>query len=164
MEINGREVRAIGWMIIKHLPAELLQGAPSFFGNRKKSDVPGLDCTEDARRCPNCSHSKACVCRAVCGRAFLWNRTIPRESLSLRQDNLRSHRPAENEHLAPHPRRDFQSVQLSSLTTWQGPTYNCMRQLFNITLNTRSQWSAVTGARTICANVLYSVDGLRNIL
>ena len=25
MEITGREVRAIGWMVIKHLPAELLQ-------------------------------------------------------------------------------------------------------------------------------------------
>ena len=31
---------------------------------------------------------------------------------------------------------------ISVLTTWQGPTYNCMRQFFNITLNTRNQWSA----------------------
>ena len=30
----------------------------------------------------NCSHNKACVCRAVCGRALSCIRTIPRESLS----------------------------------------------------------------------------------
>ena len=60
----------------------------------------------------NCSRSKACVCRAVCEHTLSCNKTIPRESLPLRQDNLRSHRPAENEkHLAPHSRLDSQSAQ-----------------------------------------------------
>ena len=60
----------------------------------------------------NCSCSKACVCRAVCGRALSCNRIIPRENLLLRQDNLRSHRPAENEHhLVPHSQRYSHSTQ-----------------------------------------------------
>ena len=33
----------------------------------------------------NCSRSKACVCRTICGSALLCNRTIPRESLPLRR-------------------------------------------------------------------------------
>ena len=67
----------------KRLPARYTL----IFGNRKKSDGArsGLygGCSKMSQW--NCS----CVCRAVCGRA------IPRESLSLQQDNLRSHRLAE---------------------------------------------------------------------
>ena len=69
------------------------------FGNRKKSDGArsGLygGCSKMSQW--NCSSSETCVCRAVCGRALSCNRTIPRESLPLRKDNLRSHRPVENE-------------------------------------------------------------------
>ena len=83
----------------KSLPAR----CSFIFGNRKKSDSArsGLygGCSKMSQW--NFSRSKACVCRAVCGRALSCNRTIPRESLPLRQDNLRSHRPAENEQLAP---------------------------------------------------------------
>ena len=43
----------------------------------------------------NCSCSKACVFQTVCGRVLSCNRTTPRESLPLRQDNLRFHRSAE---------------------------------------------------------------------
>ena len=69
------------------------------FENRKKSDGvrSGLygGCTKMSQW--NCSGSNACVCRAVCGRALSCNKIIPRESLPLRQDNLRSHWPAEND-------------------------------------------------------------------
>ena len=83
-------------------------------GNRKKSDGArsGLygGCSKMSQW--NCSRSKDCACRALCGRALWCSRTIPRESLPLRQDNLRSHRPVENEkHLASHIRRDSQSAQ-----------------------------------------------------
>ena len=83
----------------KRLPARY-----SFvFGNRKKSDGSrsGLDggCSKMSQW--NCSRSKACVSQTVCGRALKCNRTLTRESLPLRQENLSSHRPAENEeHLA----------------------------------------------------------------
>ena len=80
--------------LAKHLP-----GRCSFiFGNQKKSDGTrsGLygGCTNMSQW--NCSCSKACVCRTVYRHALSCNRIIPCESLSLRQDNLRSHRPAEN--------------------------------------------------------------------
>ena len=69
------------------------------FGNRKKSDDArsGLygGCSKMFQW--NYSRSKACVCRAVCGLALPCNRTISHESLPLRLDNLKSHRPAENE-------------------------------------------------------------------
>ena len=72
----------------KHLPAR----CSFIFGNRKKSDgvKSGLygGCSKMSQW--NCSHRKACVCRAVCGRALLCNRTIPRESLPLWKDNVRS--------------------------------------------------------------------------
>ena len=68
------------------------------FGNRKKSDCARSSlyggCSKMSQW--NCSRRKAFVCRAVCGRALSCNRKIPNESLPLRQDNLRSHWPAEN--------------------------------------------------------------------
>ena len=77
----------------KRLPARC-----SIFGNRKRSDGArsGMygGCSKLSQW--NCSRSKACVCRTVYGRALSCNRTIPRESLPLRQDNLRSHRSAGN--------------------------------------------------------------------
>ena len=92
----------------------------------------------------NCSRSKACVCQAVLRCALLCNRTIPRESLSLLQDNLRSHRPAKKL-TTPRTSQSAEfsidtalATAISALTTWQGLTYNWMRQLFNITLNTRN--------------------------
>ena len=128
----------------------------------KSPTVPDPDCTEDARRCPNgiLTH-KACVC----GRALSCNRTIPRESLPLRQDNLRSHRPAKNEqHLAPHSQPESHSYLC---------TYEVTRsdvQLHGVTFrhHTERQKPMIgckkTGARTVCTNVLYFLDGLRNTL
>ena len=59
------------------------------FGNRKKSDGArsGLygGCSKTSQW--NNSRSKACICLAECGRALSCNRTIPHESLLLRQDN-----------------------------------------------------------------------------
>ena len=57
------------------------------FGKRKKYDDARFTlyggCSKMSRW--KCSSSKAWVCRAVCGRALLCNRTISRESLPLRQ-------------------------------------------------------------------------------
>ena len=82
------------WSFSKHLPAR----CSFIFGNRKKSGGvrSGLygGCSKMSQW--NYSCSKACVCWAVCRRALSCNRTIPRENLPLRQDNLRSHWPAEN--------------------------------------------------------------------
>ena len=79
----------------KRLPAR----CAFIFGNRKKSDSARSalygGCSNLFQW--NYSRSKACVWRTVCGHALSSNRTIPRESLPLGQDNLRSHRPAENE-------------------------------------------------------------------
>ena len=36
------------------------------------------------------------------------------------------------------------ATTISGLIMWQGPTHSCMRQLFNITLNTRNQWLSAT--------------------
>ena len=113
----------------------------------------------------NCSRSKACVCRAVCGRALSCNRTISRESLPLRQDNLRTHRPAENElHFAPRSRRDSQSAQpcpqlslnllrdkIQRTPSWGNFQHHTEHQKLIIGCNK-------TGARTVCANVLYFLD------
>ena len=78
----------------KRLPAR----CSFIFWNRRKSDGArsGLygGCSKISQW--NCSLSKACTCRAVCGRALSCSRRIPRESLPLREDNLSYHRPAEN--------------------------------------------------------------------
>ena len=78
----------------KHLPAR----RPLIFWKQKKSDGArsGMygGCSKMSHL--NCSFRKACVYRAVCGCALSCNRTIPRDSLPLRPDNLTSHRHAEN--------------------------------------------------------------------
>ena len=113
------------------------------FGNRKKSDDArsGLHggCSKMSQW--NCSRSKACVYRTVCGDALSCIRTIPRVSLPLRQENLRSHRPEKTNNIS---HLTVMATAISAFTTWQGPTYNCMRQPFNITLTTRNQWLAAT--------------------
>ena len=123
------------------------------FENRKKSDGTRHEmyggCSKMSQW--NCSLSKACVCRAVCGCALSCNRTIARESLPLRQDNLRSHRPAKNKtkHLVPL------TVGGILIRHSHGHSYLCTHHAkrsdvqlhevtLNIALNTRNQWLAAT--------------------
>ena len=145
----------------KRLPASSF----FIFGNRKKSDGAwsGLyrGCTKMTQW--NCSHSKACVCLAVWGCAFSCNRTIPHESLSLRQDNLRSHLPANNtSHLTVGGILNRHSHGHSYLCTYHVTRSDIQlhETIFNITLNTRNQWQLEeNSAWTVCANVLYFLDG-----
>ena len=79
----------------KRLPAR----CSFIFSNREKSDGARSwlygGCSKMSQW--NCSHSKECVCQAVCRCVWSCNRKISRKSLPLQQDNLRSHWPAENE-------------------------------------------------------------------
>ena len=98
----------------------------------------------------NCSRSKACVCRAVCGRALSCNRTIPRESLPLRQNNPRSHRPAETNdtpHLSAGGTLNRHSHGHSYLCTYHviRPDVQLLETIFNITLNNRNQQNRCAG-------------------
>ena len=143
------------------------------FGNRKNSDdarsgVYG-GCSKMSQW--NCSRSKACVCRTVFEHALSCNRTIPRESLSLRQDNLKSHRPVENEqHLAPHSRRDSQLVQPSPQLSLHLPRDKVRRTTAwgNFKYHTEHQKPMIgynkTGARTVCAKGLHFLNGPRGFL
>ena len=74
----------------KRLPAR----CSIIFETGKSPTVPGPDCTEHARRCPN---GIAHAARLVSTGQYAHVRccTIPCESLPPRQDDLRSHRPAE---------------------------------------------------------------------
>ena len=120
----------------KRLPAR----CSFIFGNRKKSDGvrSGLygGCSKMSQW--NCSHNKALACRAVCGRAFPCNRTIPREGFlnifRLQKTNYTSHLTVSgilNRHSHGNSYLCIYHVTRSDI--------NCMRQLFNITLNTRNQ-------------------------
>ena len=144
------------WSFAKRLPAR----CSFIFRNKKSPTVPGPDCTEDARRCPNgIAHaSKACACWVVCGRALSCNRKIARESLPLLQDNVRSHRMQKtnntshlivggilNRHLPRDKVRRTTSWRNFHRTEHQKPMIGCNR----------------TGAWTVCANVLYFLVGLR---
>ena len=120
------------------------------FGNSKKSDCArsGLYGGWSKMLEWNYSRSKAYVCRVVRGRALSCSRTIPREIVRLRKDNLRSHWPAENElHIASHSRSVRFSIgtamvtDISAQTMWQGPTYNCMRHF------STSHWTSETNDR-----------------
>ena len=101
--------------------------------NRKKSDGArsGLygGCSKMSQW--NCSCSRVCVCQAVCGRALSCNKTIPRKSLPLQQDNLLACRkqitPCTSQS-AGFSIATAMATAISALTTRQGPTYNCMRQ------------------------------------
>ena len=144
----------------KHLPAR----CSFIYGNRKKFEVArsGLCGGFSKMSQWNCSRSKACLCRAVCGYALSCNRTIPRESLmALRQDNLRSHRPAEN--LAPHSRRDSQSAQPWPQLSLHLPCDKVRRTTAWGNFST-SHWTPETNDRlqqNRCANILYFLDDLR---
>ena len=103
--------------------------------------MPGLDCTEDARRCPHgIAHAGRLVSTGQYADVHCCARTIPRESLPIRQDNLRSHRPAGN---------------VGGILNWHshGHSYLCTyhmtmsdaqlhEAIFNTTLSNRNQWSA----------------------
>ena len=54
------------------------------------------------------------------------------------------------------------ATDISALPTWQGPTYNCMRQFWTShrTPETNDRLQE-TGARTVCTYALYFLDGLR---
>ena len=68
----------------------LLVRCSFIFGNRKKSDgarsVLYGGCSKMSQ-C-NCLRSKACVCRAVCGRTLSCNRTIPRKEYVARMNEF----------------------------------------------------------------------------
>ena len=113
----------------------------------------------------NCSRSKAYVCRAVCGRALSGCITIPRGSLPLRLDNLTSHRPAENEytsHLTVCGILNRHSHGHSYLCTYQ-VTRSDIQLLDAISNITEDQKPMIgcnkTGARTVCAYIVYFLDG-----
>ena len=150
----------------KRLPAR----CSFIFGNRKKSDGArsGLygGCSKMSQW--NCSCSKSCVCRGVCRHALSCNRTIPSESLPLQQDNLRFHRPAENKWcLTSHSRWDSQSAQPSPQLSLHLPSDKVRRTTAwgNFQYHTEHQKPMIdcnkTGAWTLCANILYFLDGLR---
>ena len=114
----------------------------------------------------NCSRCKACVCRAVCRCAVSCNRTIPRESLPFRQDNLRSHRLQKTNntsHLTVggilNRHRPGHSYLCTYHVTRSDPQLH--EQLFNITQHQKPMISCnKTDARIVCTNVLYFLNGL----
>ena len=116
----------------------------------------------------NCSRRKACACRAVCGRALSCNRTNPRKSLPLRQDNLRSHRlyrkriTLRTSQSAVFSIGTAKATAISALTTLQGSTYNCMRHFHHTKHKKPMIGCNKTGARTVLANVIYFLDDLSN--
>ena len=146
----------------KHLPAM----CSFIFGNRNKSDGARFGLYGGCSKMSHCS--KACVCRAVCGRAFSCNRTIPRESFPLRQDNqdliglqktnntshltvggiLNRHRHDHNYLCTCHVTRS--DVQLHEATF----QHHTEHQKLMIGCNK-------TGARIVCADVLYFLNVLR---
>ena len=81
-----------------HLQGIYQQGAPSFLETGKSLMVPGPNCTEDARRCPNeIAHAARLMSARQYADRHCHNRTTAHESLPLRQDNIKSHWPAEKE-------------------------------------------------------------------
>ena len=126
--------------------------------------MPSPDCTEDVRICPNgIANAAIRVCWAVCGRALPCNRTIPRESLPLRQDNLSSHRPAKKTNNTLHLTVGG-SLNRQSRGHCYLCTYHVTRSDVQLYEETFQQKPIIvcnkTGTRTVFANVLYFPDGL----
>ena len=100
----------------------------------KSLTMPDPDSTKDARRCRIAIAHAAFLVPACSMRTCIvvQQNNIPRESLPLRQDNLRSHRPAENNtsHLTVCGILNRHSHGHSYLCIYHvtNPTYNCMRQ------------------------------------
>ena len=83
---------------LHHLRSVYQQVAPSFLETGKSPTVPDPNCMEDARRCLNgIAHASRLVFAGQYTDMHCHARTIPRKSLPLRKDNLRSHWPGENE-------------------------------------------------------------------
>ena len=131
---------------LHHLRSVYQQGAPSFLETGKSPMVSGSDCTEDVRRCPNgITHAARVVstgqyadmhCHTTeqfHSKACLFGK-ITYDLIGLQKTNNTSHLTVGT----------AMTTSLSALTTWQCPTYNWIRQFFNITLSSRNQWSAAT--------------------
>ena len=107
--------------------------------------------TEDARRCPNgfahvarlvstrqyadvhCRETEQFHARACLFAKRTWDLIACRKRITPRTSQS-----------AVFSIGTVMVTAISALTTRQGPTYNCMREVFNITLNPRNQWSAAT--------------------
>ena len=132
---------------LHHLRSACQQGAPSFFGNRKRPTVPGPDCTEDVLRCPNrIAHAARLLsagqyadvhCRVTKqfhARACLFGK-ITSDLIGLQKRNNTSHLTVggilrRHSHLCTyHVTRSDEQLH---------------KALSNIILNTRNQWSAAT--------------------
>ena len=115
------------------------QGAPSFLEIGKGPTVSGLDCTEDARICPNgIAHAARLVsdgqyadviCRAteqfharIC---FFGKIDLTLDLIGLQETNNTSHLTVGgilNRYSCGH------RYLCTKVTTWQSPKYYCMRQ------------------------------------
>ena len=112
------------------------------FGNKKKYDSTrfGLygGCSKTSQW--NCSGSKACVCRAVYGRALLCNNNSTRERADLIGCRKRISRISQS---AGFSISTAMATAISALTTYHVTRSDVGLQLheaiFNITLNTRNK-------------------------
>ena len=131
-------------LFAKRLPATF-----SILWHRKSPSVTGPDCTEDSRSCPNgTAHAERLVSAGQYAEVHC-PITEQRESLPLRQNNPRSHRPAETNdtsHLSAGGTLNRHSHGHSYLCTYHvtRSDVQLLETIFNITLNTRNQRSAAT--------------------
>ena len=141
----GRLVIQLASLRTSSLAKRLAAKCSFVFWNTIKSTVPGPDCTEDALRCLNgIAHAARLVfarqyayvyCRATeqfHARASLFGK-IAYDLIGLQKMNNTSHLTVVGFSFGT-----AMATAISALTMWQGPTCNYVRQLFNITLNTRN--------------------------